>query len=144
MDKMDDQMREYLAELSCTKKIPFGVITVILSILIVITTVLSFTNQKALKTLKNGLDSQIEDPATTEWRDSVIVNDMFMGNNVNLARYNIEWDNHDYIIMYEAREFEDGIWRGKMVNVIHDPDCSCEDHRDYLYDILDAITTDYD
>lgn len=126
------------------QRLIFGIITVILSILICITTVLSFTNQKALKTLKNGLDSQIEDPIAAEWQDSVVVHDIFKNDNVNLARCNIEWDNHDYIIMYEAREFSDGTWKGKMVSVIHDPDCSCLDKSDSIYEMLDMLTTDYD
>lgn len=125
------------------KKYIWAIIAVF-GVLISVTTILSISNMNALKTLKNGLDSQITAPMVSEWQDSCIVHDTFRSEHTNLARCNIEWDNHDYIIMYEAREFEDGIWRGRMVSVIHDPDCSCEDRRDYLYDILDAITTDYD
>lgn len=125
------------------KKYIWAIIAVF-GVLISVTTILSISNMNTLKTLKNGLDSQIEDPAAVEWQDSVIVHDIFRSEHTNLARCNIEWDNHDYIIMYEAREFEDGTWKGKMVSVIHDPDCPCLDKSDSIYEMLDMLTTDYD
>lgn len=139
---MDEGTREYMRNIPYRNDSLFWAIIAIFGVLISVTTILSISNMNALKTLKNRQESPIFEQFE-EYVDTIDVQDFYFGTGFQLAKYNINWDNHDYIVYYNLKHI-DGVWKAKVLNIVHDPDCSCEDRRDYLYDILDAITTDYD